>query len=172
MPFSGTRKLCKRLSLRMAVAHVLNTAWNDKTRWRAALVLQRPKRQTPPCLRSCWARQALALRHPLCTLARAARVPRRHFTSWPSRKPKWTRNGRNMTGCWGAWCSAPPLPALSTLLVRCSANCCCLTWSVTGCRREAHPVCAQRRREGEAHQQAPRAAQQDARSRRRAPGSP
>ena len=67
-------------------------------------ILERP---TPPCLRNCWARQALALRHPLCTLARAARVPRRHFTSWPSRKPKWTRNGRNMTGCWGAWCSAP-----------------------------------------------------------------
>lgn len=65
-----------------------------------------------------------------------------------------------------------PMYIGSTLFVRCSANCCCLTWSVTGCRREAHPVCAQRRREGEAHQQAPRAAQQDARSRRRAPGSP
>ena len=31
----------------------------------------------------------------------------KYSPSWPSRKPKWTRNGRNMTGCWGAWCSAP-----------------------------------------------------------------
>ena len=43
-------------------------------------------------------------------------------------------------------CWVPPLPPPLTC-VRYRAQCSCLTWSVTGCRREAHPVCAQRRRE-------------------------